>query len=56
MNATKEGHLDVVRCLLEAKADLEANDNDGCTALNVAARNVQNECGPALNTTIARFL
>jgi len=48
MYAAAEGHLDTLQCLLEAKANLEATDNWGNTALNLALR--------AGNTNVVRYL
>ena len=39
MNASAKGRADVVRALLAAKADLNAIDNDGKTALMLALEN-----------------
>ena len=34
--AIQNGHLDIVKYLIEQKADIEAKDNSGCTALMLA--------------------
>ena len=37
--ATKNGRLEIVKYLIDQKADIEAKDNDGWTALILAANN-----------------
>ena len=43
--AASNGHLEVVRALLEAKADVDLADNDGVTPLFMAACNGHLEVG-----------
>ena len=38
IHAAREGHLDIVRCLVEAKANVEATDDEGNTAIILAAK------------------
>jgi ankyrin repeat protein len=39
MAACQEGHLDIVKLLIEKGADVKAKDNSGSTALMIASKN-----------------
>ena len=37
--ATRQGYLDVIKILLDAKADMSETDEDGATPLHIASEN-----------------
>ena len=48
MGASKKGHLEIVKCLVEHGADVNTSDGNGITPLVIASRNG--------HTEIAEFL
>ena len=52
---TQEGHIEVVRALIQADADVHHVANDGATALSLAKQNKHSEIVALLNERIAQL-